>query len=429
MYRFDTTDTCARTLDRDDPLKAFRKRFYIPRNTIYMDGNSLGLQSRDAEKTLKRTLGEWKQLGIRGWLEGEIPWFFLAEKLGSMAAELVGAEASEVVATGTTTINIHALVSTFYNPKGKRKKILSDALNFPSDIYALSSHLKLRGCDPREDLIRVSSSDGKTYSEEAIVQRMTDEVALIFLPSVLYRSGQLLDMPYLTDEAQKRGICIGFDCSHSVGAVPHQLDAWGVDFALWCGYKYLNGGPGCTAFLYINKNHFHRDPRLAGWFGYVKEKQFDMLPDFEHQKSAGGWQISSLGILGSAPLEGALHLILEAGMTRIREKSKALTSYLIFLVDHLLSDSPYDFEIGTPRDPERRGGHVALERKEDGWRICEALRARGVVPDFRPPNIVRIAPVALYNTYHEVWQVVQYLKEIVDTEAYEKFSKARKAVS
>jgi kynureninase len=260
------------------------------------------------------------------------------------------------------------------------------------------------------------------------VELMDDSVALVFLPSVLYRSGQLLDIRYLAEEAHKRDILIGFDCCHSVGSVPHHFDSWGVDFALWCSYKYLNGGPGNTAFLYVNKKHFNREPALAGWFGYVKEKQFDMSLEFEHSRDAGGWQISSPAILSSAPLEGSLKVTLDAGIEAIRGKSLRMTSYLMYLVDQLLSRSPYGFSIGTPREDERRGGHVAIEHDE-GLRVSEALRFRGVIPDFRPPNILRIAPIPLYNTYREIWQVAQHLKDIIDKREYERFSKQRKAIS
>jgi kynureninase len=387
-----------------------------------MDGNSLGLLCQGAEAALLRALHEWKTLGIRGWLEAENPWFYFAERLGAQAAQLVGAEPDEVVLTGTTTINIHSLVATFYRPAGSRRRILADELDFPSDIFALKGQLRLRGADPKQDLMLVPSADGRTLDEETIIQKMTDEVALVFLPSVLYRSGQLLDLPRLVQAAHDRGIPIGFDCSHSVGVVPHRFDEWGVDFAVWCSYKYLNAGPGSSAFLFINRQHFGREPLLAGWFGCDKARQFDMTLDFEHQQSAGGWQISSPGILGSAALEGAIELILEAGLERIREKSIQLTSYLIFLCDELLSAPPYSLRIGTPRDPERRGGHVALERDEDAYRISRALRARGVIPDYRAPDIIRFAPVALYNSFHEVWRVVTILKEIIDHGDHERLS-------
>lgn len=426
-HRFETSEDYACKLDREDPLAKFRERFYVPEKTIYVDGNSLGLLSADSERSVLRVLNEWKTLGIKGWLEAKPPWFGFAEELGAMCARLVGAEAAEVVATGTTTVNIHSLVNTFYQPDGKRTKILADELTFPTDIYALRSVVRLRGMNPRRDLVLAPSEEGRFLNEDQITEMMNDDVALVFLPSVLYRSGQLLDMQQLTKEAHDRGIPIGFDCSHSVGAMPHYFAKWDVDFALWSSYKYLNGGPGGTAFAYINKHHFNREPALAGWFGCVKEKQFDMSIDFEHSKSAGGWQISSPPILSSTPLEGSLKIILEAGIDAIREKSLNLTSYLIYLVDKLLTKNPYSFAIGTPREHERRGGHVAIEHPE-GMRISEVLRAKGVVSDFRPPNVIRIAPIPLYNTYHEVWETTQHLKTTIDTKEYKRFPSERKTI-
>lgn len=426
--RFEKSEDSALKLDLDDHLARFRRRFYIPEGTIYLDGNSLGLLSKDSESSVLRVLKEWRNSGIKGWTEGSQPWFYFAEKLGSMCAELVGAEPEEVVATGSTTVNIHSLVNTFYQPNAKRKRILADALTFPTDIYALRSAIRLRGLDPSQNLVFAPSVNDRFLDEDQIVEIMNNDVALVFLPSVLYRSGQLLNMQKLAKNAHKRGIPIGFDCSHSVGVVPHCFDKWDIDFALWCSYKYLNGGPGGTAFLYVNKRHFDREPALAGWFGYVKEKQFDLAIDFEHSKSAGGWQISSPPILSSAPLEGSLKMILEAGIDAIREKSLKMTSYLAYLIEEILSKPPYNFSNGTPREAERRGGHIALEHRE-GMRISEALRARGVISDFRPPNVIRIAPIPLYNTYHEIWKTTQHLKAVIDNKEYEIFSKKRKTIS
>jgi len=394
-----------------------------------MDGNSLGLLSGEAERSLVRVLEEWRTLGVRGWIEGPHPWFYAAEEAGAAAAPLLGARADELVFTGTTTVNIHTLVATFYERRGRRTRILADALDFPTDIYALRSQIALKGGDPEADLVLVPSRDGRTIEEEDIIDRLTPEVALVFLPSVLYRSGQLLDMARLTREAHLRGIPIGFDCSHSAGVVPHRLSRWGVDFAVFCGYKYLNGGPGCSAFLYLNRAHFGRKPALAGWFGNNKASQFDLSLDFDPAPAAGGWQISSPGILGSATMPGALAVLREAGIGRIRRKSVRMTSYLIDLVKATLEAPPYDFRIGTPLDPRRRGGHVALEHPREALRISEALKTRGVVPDFRPPNIIRLAPVPLYNTYRQIRRVVLHLKGIVDTGEYRAFSHRRKAVS
>lgn len=428
-YDFETSKKFADKLDKEDPLKNYKDRFYIPDDTIYLDGNSLGLLSKDAEQSINRVLNEWKELGIKGWLEGEQPWFYFAEKLGGRCAQLVGAEEEEVVATGTTTVNIHSLISSFYEPKNGRTKILADELNFPTDLYALDGQIELKERCPEEELILIPSDDGLTLDEERIVEYMTDDVAVILLPSVLYHSGQLLDISYLVKEAHKRGIPIGFDCSHSVGVVPHEFDEIGVDFAMWCSYKYLNGGPGSTAFIYLNKKHFDKEPKLKGWFGYEKEKQFDLKVKFEHSKNAGGWQISSPAILSSAPLEGSFNIIEEAGIKPIREKSKKITSYFIYLVEELLFEEPYNFKIGTPKEAGKRSGHVALIHEKEALRINEALKSMDVVPDFRPPNIVRIAPIPLYNTYIEVWQLVHCLRKIIDEGIYRKFSKERKAIS
>jgi kynureninase len=428
-YFFEVGEEFARKLDEQDPLKSLRGRFHVPDGTIYMDGNSLGLLPRGAEVSLLRVLDEWKTMAINGWLDAKKPWFSYAEELGKMAAPLVGARSDEVVLSASTTGNLHSLVSTFYRSEGKRTKILADELTFPSDLYALASEIRLKGLNPEENLLLAGSRDGRFLEEEDIMGLMDDTVSVAVLPSVLYRSGQLLDMERLTRHAHSKGIIIGFDCAHSVGAVPHCFDEWGVDFAFWCSYKYMNGGPGSPAFLYLNERHFDLEPGMAGWFGYAKERQFDMAREFEHARSAGGWQMGTPSLLSAAPLEGSLEIFAEVGIEALRKKSLRMTSYLIYLVDELLSGNPYGFSIGSPRDESRRGGHVAIEHQTEAVRLCSALRARGVVPDFRPPNIIRTAPMALYNSYHEVWQVVNHLKQIVDGREYERFSKERGAVS
>ena len=416
-------------MDRKDPLRKYRNRFNMIQNTIYMDGNSLGMMPKKSEFNIHRILNEWKTLGIDGWLEGEIPWFFYAEEMGKQIAPIVGAKPSEVIMTGTTTLNLHTLVNTFYNPSSEKTKILADELNFPTDIYALKGQIRIHGLNPDNELILVPSEDGLTLKENTIIDMIREDVALIILPSVLYRSGQLLDLQRLTKAAHDRSIPIGFDCSHSVGAVPHKFDEWDVDFALWCGYKYLNGGPGAPAFLYVNEKHFHRTTDLLGWFGYVKEKQFDMSLDFEKAMNAGGWQISSPGIIASGGVQGGLEITLKAGIDQIRQKSLKLTQYLIELVDYYLKDPPYNIQIGTPRESHRRSGHIALIREENAYQICKAMKKHQIIPDFRPPNIIRVAPIALYNTYHEVWQVVQTIKSIIDAKEYLEFSEERSLIS
>ncbi|MER3485727.1 MAG: kynureninase, partial [Chloroflexota bacterium] len=257
--------------------------------------------------------------------------------------------------------------------------------------------------------------DGRTISETDIIAAMSDTVALVVLPSVLYQSGQLLDLATLSRAARDRGIPIGFDCAHSVGCIPHHFDAWDADFAFWCTYKYLNAGPGSIGALYVNRRHFGITPGLAGWWGYHKERQFDMLLQWQSAGNAGAWQISTPPILSAASLLGSLQLFAEAGIERIREKSLALTSYLIALLDASgLTAPPYSFTVVTPREPARRGGHVAIAHAA-APRIVRALKRRGVVPDFRPPDMIRLAPVALYTSFHDVWLVVQHLRDIIDT--------------
>ncbi|MCA9876251.1 MAG: kynureninase, partial [Thermomicrobiales bacterium] len=295
--------------------------------------------------------------------------------------------------------------------------------------YAIQSQIALHGGDPARDLVRVPSADGRTVDEDAIIAALTDEVALAILPAVLYRSGQLLDMARLTATARERGVLLGFDCAHSAGAVPHRFDDWGVDFAFWCSYKHLNAGPGATGGLYVNRRHWETAPGLAGWWGSDKAHQFDMRHEFTGAASAGAWQISTPPLLATAPLRGALRLFHEAGLDALRAKSLDQTAYLAgLLIATGLTAPPYDFTIGTPAEPERRGGHLAVEHAEAS-RISRTLRARGIVPDFRAPNVIRLAPIPQYTTYHEIWRTVQALRDIIDTGEHLRLAEGRELVA
>ncbi|MED1468459.1 kynureninase [Bacillus salipaludis] len=416
----------AKQLDKGDSLRQFREEFYLKPGTIYMDGNSLGLLSKRAERTLLESVEDWKEHGIDGWTMGNHPWFALSERLAERLAPLVGASADEVIVTGSTTVNLHQLVATFYQPQGKRTKILADELNFPTDIYALKSQLRIHGFNPEQHLIRVKSRDGRLIEEEDIIEAMTDEVALVILPTVQYRSGQILDMKRLTEEAHKRGILIGFDGCHSVGAIPHSFSEWDVDFGYWCNYKYLNGGPGSVGGLYVNRKHFGANPGLAGWFGSRKDKQFDLEHTFTPAETAGAYQIGTPHVLSMAPLLGSLEIYAEAGIENIRKKSLEINQYFMDLIEVELAD--LGFEIGNPRDDVRRGGHVCLEHPEAA-RICKSLKENGIIPDFRAPNVIRLAPIALYTSYEDVWNVVQILKKIMVEKQYEKFANEREIVA
>lgn len=418
--------TYAQELDARDELRHYKKEFYLPKDTIYMDGNSLGLLSKRAEKTLTQMAESWKKFAIDGWLKGNHPWFYLAEKLGEMTAPLIGALPDEVVVTNSTTVNLHQLLATFFKPKGKRSKILIEELAFPSDVYAIKSQLLLHGLAVDKDLVLVNSKDRRTIDEDDIISSMTREIAIIILPTVLYRSGQLLNVVELTQAARKRNILIGFDVCHSIGVVPHNFHKEGVDFAFFCNYKYVNGGPGAEGGLFVHQKHFGRYPGLVGWFSSSKEVQFDMSHNLQPAGTAGAYQIGTPHILSMAPLLGALDILNDAGIIRIRKKSIELTEYMMELIDSELSGM--GFSIGTPRSSQARGGHIALEHSEAA-RICKALKKIGVIPDFRPPNIIRLAPSPLYSSFSDVFGVVQAIKNIMLEKEYLKFENKRELVA
>ena len=425
---YEVGEDFALRMDAKDQLAGYKNRFYSLGDSIYMDGNSLGLMSVDSERSLIRVMNEWKTQGIKGWGGASMPWIDYPETLGNLMAPFVGGRDGEVVVTGGTTINLHALVSTFYEPEKRRTKIIADELNFPSDLYALAAQVRLKGGDPEEDLVLVKSRDGLTVSEDDIISYMDNDVSLVVLPSVYYRSGQLLDMEKLTREAHERGIVIGFDCAHSVGVVPHRFSEWGTDFAFWCNYKYMNGGPGSVGGLYVNKRHHGEMPGLAGWFGNKRSTMFDMRKEFDPAQTATAWEIGTINMLSAAPIEGSIYMMREAGIENIRDKSLKITGYLMYLIDETLSDKPYSFGIATPREPQRRGGHVGVYH-EEAWRINQALIKRGVIPDFRPPNIIRLAPIPLYTSYHDVWKVAEHLREVIDSGEYLKYSTDRSTVT
>jgi kynureninase len=415
----------ANMLDKDDPLAGYKSGFYIPEREslgmdgktkslkpiIYMDGNSLGLASKDVEEEMKAEFERWKNLTARR--SG------IDKKTAELQAKLVGAEPEEVILTGGASINLHALISTFYKPKGRRTKIIGDELNFSSDIYALAGQISLKGRDPKKDLIVVKSRDGRTIAEEDIIDTMSDEVSVCHLPSVYFVSGQLLDIKRLTEAAHDHGIIIGYDCCHSVGVIPHKFHEWGVDYALWCNYKYINGSAGAIGGLFVHREHFDVMPGLPTWWGNSPSNMFEFNSEWTPTGNASSWHLgSNLGIgFGVSPVYASSKTIVEAGLDMIREKSLKATGYLMYLVDELLSDDPYNYSIGNPRESERRGGHVAVEHDE-ARRISEALTARGVLPDFRPPRTIRLSPIPLYTTYREVWEVVQHLKAVIDHKEY-----------
>jgi kynureninase len=414
-------------LDQADPLARFRAEFFLPPGKVYLDGNSLGLLSRRAEAHLQRVLDEWRTLGIDGWTRASPPWLGLSESIAKGLAPLLGAVPEEIALTGSTTTNLHQLLATLFDPVAPRKIIVADELNFPSDLHALQSHLHQRGLDPAKNLRLVKSRDGRTLRLEDIVAAFTPDVQLAVLPAVLFTSGQLLDLAAITREAQARGILVGFDCSHSIGAVPHTLDRDGVDFAFWCTYKYLNAGPGAVGGLYLNRRHFGRAPGLAGWWGVQPDRRFALSPRHEPAPDASAMHIGTPHLLSLAPLQGTLEMMAGAGgIAALRTKSLALTACLMELAGAVLAG--FGFDLANPRADRERGGHVALVHAE-AWRICSALKAAGVVSDFRPPDIIRLAPAPLANSFADCADAIARLKEIMRTRAYENFPTQRPLVT
>ncbi|MBO0477802.1 kynureninase [Vagococcus sp. DIV0080] len=418
---FETSLEYAKEQDKQDDLRKYRDLFYIQEDSIYMDGNSLGMASKPAVEKLDEMVNRWKNEGVIAWND----LYLYAEKIGSMMAPLVNADADEVTIVGSTTSNIHQALATFYQPTEKRYKIMVDDINFPTDRYAVDSIVRLKGYDVEEAVKVIKSPDGEFIDEEAIIAGMTDDVAVILLPTVLYRSAQIIDMKRLAEEAHKRGIYIGFDLCHAIGAIEMDFKEVQPDFAVWCTYKYLNGGFGSCAGLYINRKHFEMMPGLNGWFGNKNATQFQLKQEFEHEKNASGWQIGTPSVFNMAPLEGSLEVFNELGMPRIREKSLHITAYLMYLIDTKLKKFGYSY--GNSTVDEKRGGHVCLQHDE-AYRIAAALRDNGVVPDFREPNVIRLAPIALYTSYEEVYLVVEILEKIVKEKIYENYSAERTAV-
>lgn len=419
------SEVSAKQLDELDPLRQFRHEFYLRDSVIYLDGNSLGVASKAAEQALLSCFEDWKRYGIDGWTQGERPWFFAAETIGKMLAPIVGAKPSEVIATGSISVNIHQGLASFFRPDAKRNKILADSLNFPTDIYAIKSQLKLHGLDERY-LVQVASSDGYTLNEDDIIAAMDDDIALMMLPSVLYCSGQLLNIERLTSEAHKRGIIVGWDLAHSVGSVPHRLHEWNVDFAVWCNYKYVNGGPGAVGGMFIHERHFGREPGLAGWFSSDKTKQFDMEHHLIAANNAGAYQIGTTNMLSLAPLYGALSLFEKTTMAAIRSKSSKQTDYLIYCIERDLFE--FGFKIVTPRSLEKRGGHISIYHS-DAARITKAMKNAGVIPDYRHPGIIRLAPIAFYTSYCDIENAVKRIRDIMETRSFENCKNARDIVA
>lgn len=415
----------AREMDDQDPLKEFRNQFHLPNfhtnEVVYFTGNSLGLQPKSTQAYIQQELDAWAKFGVEGHFLAEKPWFAYHEFLTEKAANVVGAKPEEVVVMHSLTTNLHLLMVSFYQPKGTRTKIICEAKAFPSDAYALESQVRFHGLNPDEHLIEIAPRSGEhLIREEDILQAIQeagDSLALVMIGGVNYYTGQLFDMAKITKAGHDVGAMVGFDLAHAAGNINLKLHDWNLDFAAWCGYKYLNSSPGGVSGIFVHERHANKPelPRFAGWWGYDKETRFQMEPGFKPMYGAEGWQLSNAPILGMSAHLAALDIFAAAGMDRIGAKRDLLTGYLEFIIDSI-SEKHADrctFEIITPRDKKYRGAQLSILAHGQGKKLFDALSEQGVVADWREPNVIRIAPAPLYNSFEDCYRFGQCLERAI----------------
>jgi len=404
----------ALALDAADPLSALRDEFLIPSHgngeQAYFCGNSLGLQPRAVRAAIERELDRWATRAVEGHFEGPHPWLRVQDELTPALAALVGAEPAEVVVMNTLTVNLHLMMASFYRPTPERHAILIEQGAFPSDRHAVLGQLALHGYDPQGALIEVAPNGDGFFSTAAFAEVLAAQgqrIALVLLPGVQYLSGQVLDLRALSELAHRHGCCVGFDLAHAVGNVPLALHDSHCDFAVWCSYKYLNGGPGALAGCFVHARHAHTPrPRLAGWWGHEAATRFRMAPEFVPEAGAQGWQVSNPPILALAPLRASLEPFVRVGIAQLRERSLRLTGYLETLIRTRLERM---LEIRTPADPAQRGCQLSLRvrgGRSAGRALFEHLAAHGVIGDWREPDVIRLAPVPLYNRHSDCLRAV-----------------------
>jgi kynureninase len=408
------TAASALALDAQDPLASYRARFYIPTGTdgqecVYLCGNSLGLQPKTTRQYVEQELQDWARLGVEGHFHARNPWLPYHENLTEQTASLVGALPLEVVVMNTLTVNLHLMLVSFYRPTRTRYKVLMESHAFPSDRYAVASQIAWHGLDPAEALIALAPRAGETCLRTEDIAACLDQegsaIALVLLGGVNYYTGEAFDMPTITHAGQARGCVVGFDLAHAVGNIPLQLHDWGVDFAVWCSYKYLNAGPGSSAGCFVHERHARRPdlPRFAGWWGHNKTTRFDMPAMFDPLPGAEGWQLSNPPILPLAALRASMDIFTAVGMSQLRSKSESLTGWLETLLAH---HAPANVTVITPPQPAQRGAQLSLLIPQYGKELYARLVQANIMCDWREPDVIRVAPVPLYNSFMDVYTFV-----------------------
>ncbi len=414
----------ARALDAQDPLKEFRDQFYFPKHkgeeVIYFTGNSLGLQPKTVASYIQQELDDWANLGVEGHFHAKHPWMLYHEFFTKQLADLVGAKETEVVAMNQLTVNIHLLLASFYRPTKERYKIICEAKAFPSDQYALESQVRHHGLNPEDAIIEVHPHEGEyLIREEDIIQTIrqhADSLALVFWGGVNYYSGQLFDMQAITKAAHAAGAYAGFDLAHAAGNVRLNLHEWNTDFATWCSYKYLNSGPGGVSGIYIHEKHATNTsmPRLAGWWGHDKQTRFLMEKGFRAIPTAEGWQLSNAPVLSMAAHKASLDIFEKAGWERLHAKREKLSAYLHQIMSEVnASFNEPVLKVITPNEPTQRGCQLSMLMLKDGKKIFNELTAKGVIADWREPNVIRVAPVPLYNSFEDIYRFGQILFDVL----------------
>lgn len=421
---FQNTLAFAQQLDEQDSLKQFRSKFHIPqhegKDTYYFTGNSLGLQPKSASVYLQEEMDSWANLAVEGHFYGKNPWTKYHDFFPPLLAPIMGAKEEEIVVMNQLTVNLHLLMVSFYNPTKQRYKIICEAKAFPSDQYAFESQVKFHGFSYEEAVIEVAPRAGehllRTEDIVATIEQHKDSLALVLFGGINYYTGQVFDMKTITDAAHRAGAYAGFDLAHAAGNVELKLHEWNVDFACWCSYKYMNSGPGGIAGAFIHEKHIANEQlhRFAGWWGYTKETRFKMAKGFEPIPTAEGWQLSNTPILLMATYRASLEIFAEAGMDKLHAKRNLLSDYLLFVLDDINAQSAEQtIEILTPRTAADKGCQVSMLMKKDGRKIFDALMQQGVIVDWREPNVIRVAPVPLYNTFEDIWKFGSIVQSIL----------------
>ncbi|QNJ96858.1 kynureninase [Constantimarinum furrinae] len=412
----------AQNCDANDSLSHFREKFYIPKDKdgnelIYLCGNSLGLQPKKTSEYLKKELEDWAELGVEGHTEAEHPWMPYHEFLTQSMARIVGAKPKEVVVMNSLTANLHFMMVSFYRPTSKRYKIVIESDAFPSDKYAVESQLHFHGFDPRDGLILWKPRKGENLCRfedlEEIIKQQGDTIALLMIGSTNYYSGQAFPLKKITELGHANGSIVGFDLAHGAGNIQPNLHESGADFAVWCTYKYLNSGPGSLGGCFVHERHANNPDmkRFTGWWGHNKQTRFNMRHEFEPIPGAEGWQLSNPAILSMAAIRASLDVFEEAGFDNLREKAVKLTGFLEFLIKELNDNR---IHIITPSNPEERGCQLSIQVNSANKALHTDLTKAGVISDWREPDVIRVAPAPLYNSFVDVFKFVEQLKKVLN---------------